>query len=1125
MMASLEDNESSASPPSGCADACCSETVTTEPLAVENDGCCGVEHAPQTPVVACCSDSPTPQQPALKIASGLPATGCCGDVGTAPAGCDEKCIETAAAIECEAACEKEANNQKDGACDSSCTEDTKVDKDTKSGGCCDHELDHDEHSSDGHSKHNHTGRNSTLDSKHHIGHHVHSYTSGSSKGNKHQHDHGEDGRHLGKACSTHLHAAFEKYTSYLESARCICKSVLSSHVDTCCGKSTSTSALARKDRAAQSTAQSTSRDSPNKDSNTLSARRGMKQSSVPHGSSKSDDCHTHRFSDGCHPMLDEIVPAPGGVSTQVDPEKAAAREHVLLTVGGMDCSGCANKMTRSLNSMAGISNVQVVFVTGMAEFDLDSKVVAVEDVIRRAERATGLRCSRVITDNQTLDVLMDVDAAKQFSYNTPLGVTACEALDKKTYRITFDPTIIGARSVLSSADGARLASPGQDGAWSEGRLRLFKMSFSTICATILTLPVVVLAWSNTPVPYSTRSIVSLVLATFVQALAVPEFYSKAIKSLLYNGVIEMDMLVVISISAAYGYSVVAFGLTHAQYSLETKEFFETSTLLITLVLFGRLVAAIARMKAVAAVSLRSLQVEKALLVETSGNTVELDARLLQFGDTISIPPHSQIVTDAEIIHGSSAVDESMITGESVPVSRGVGECIIAGTINGPGTLTARLTRLPGKNSITDIANLVENAYSSKPRVQNLADKVASWFIPTVTAVSVIVFITWIVVGLKLRGKNGGGAVGLAITYGIAVLAVSCPCALGLAVPMVLVVAGGVAARAGIIIKQADATERGHKVTDVVFDKTGTLTKGDLEVVLEEIMTPSLSSSRVFSIVKSLVRDNGHPVSLAVASVLQNKEGPPMDLDDVQSIPGAGISASWNGSIVKAGNPYWLEIDQTPEIAQLISRGLTLLCVTLDSEILVAFGMKSNLRDEAPAVIEELRRRNIQTHIVSGDAPKVVEDVASTVSISLENVASRQSPADKQKYVHDLMAQGKVVLFCGDGTNDAVAIAQANVGVQIGSSSDITRATADVILLSGLEGILALIDVSKAAFRRMVFNFAWSAVYNVLAILLAAGAFVKVRIEPAYAGLGEIVSVVPVIVAALTIPKVKRFVKN
>lgn len=205
----------------------------------------------------------------------------------------------------------------------------------------------------------------------------------------------------------------------------------------------------------------------------------MKQSSVPHGSSKSDDCHTHRFSDGCHPVLDEIVPAPGGVSTQVDPEKAAAREHVLLTVGGMDCSGCANKMTRSLNSMAGISNVQVVFVTGMAEFDLDSKVVAVEDVVRRAERATGLRCSRVITENQTLDVLMDVDAAKQFSYNTPLGVTACEALDKKTYRITFDPTIIGARSVLSSADGAGLASPGQDGAWSEGRLRLFKMSFTT----------------------------------------------------------------------------------------------------------------------------------------------------------------------------------------------------------------------------------------------------------------------------------------------------------------------------------------------------------------------------------------------------------------------------------------------------------------------------------------------------------------------------------------------------------------------------------------------------------------------------------------------------------------------
>lgn len=942
-------------------------------------------------------------------------------------------------------------------------------------------------------------------------------TSGSFASNKHQHQHGADGRHLGKACSTHLRAAFDKYALYLESARCICKSVLSSHVDTCCsGKPGNAPDSARMD-GEHAVGQSTCREPGTMGSNTLSVRRGMKHQH----SSKSDDCGTHRFKDECHPEPEKAVPPSDGPQVEVDPEKGVAREHVVFNVGGMDCSGCANKMTRSLNSMSGISNVQVVFVTGMAEFDLEVNTIAVDEVIRKAERATGLRCSQITSDNQTLDVLMDAITAKSFSDPQPLGVVSLDALDRKTYRITFDPIIIGARSVLASVDGAKLAPPTQDGAWADGKVRLFNMSLSTLLALILTLPVIVLAWAKTPVPYITRSVVSLVLATFVQSIAVPEFYSKAIKSLVFNRVIEMDMLVVISISAAYGYSVVAFGLTHAGYTLEVGEFFETSTLLITLVLFGRLVAAIARMKAVAAVSLRSLQVERTLLVDPSGNTIELDARLLQFGDTISIPPHSQVVTDAEIIHGSSSVDESMITGESVPVPRGVGDSIIAGTINGPGTLTARLTRLPGKNSITDIANLVENAYSSKPRVQDLADKVASWFIPVVTSISVLVLVIWIVVGLKLRGKNGGGAVGLAITYGIAVLAVSCPCALGLAVPMVLVVAGGIAARAGVIIKNADATERSHKITDVVFDKTGTLTQNDLDVVLEEITTTSLPPSTVFSIAKSLVRNNVHPVSLAVASALKQKEGPVLNLEDVQSVPGAGIIASWNGSIVKAGNPYWLEIDQTPGIAQLISRGMTLLCIMQDSEILATFGMKSNLRDEAPAVIAELKRRNIQTHVVSGDAPKVVKDVANTLSIPAENVVSRQSPADKQKYVHDLMAQGKVVLFCGDGTNDAVAIAQANVGVQIGSSSDITRATADVILLSGLEGIFILMDVSKAAFRRMVFNFVWSAIYNVIAILLAAGAFVRIRIEPAYAGLGEIVSVMPVIVAALTIPKAKR----
>ena len=339
-------------------------------------------------------------------------------------------------------------------------------------------------------------------------------------------------------------------------------------------------------------------------------------------------------------------------------------------------------------------------------------------------------------------------------------------------------------------------------------------------------------WSHTSVSYSIRSIVSFVLATFVQVVAIPEFYVGALKSLIFSRVVEMDMLVVISITAAYGYSVVAFALEHNGYTLEQKEFFKTSTLLITLVLAGRLVSVMARTRAVNAVSVKSLQAETAVLVNNIGETCDLDARLLQFDDYILVPPHARVVTDGKIIKGSGVVNKSMVTGESIPIVKRLGDPVIAGTINGSSPLTIRLTRLPGKNSITNIASLVESVSDTKPQTQRLADVIASWFVPVILAILIFIFVIWLLTALELRKKNGGSSVGLAITYSIAELAISCPCALGLAVPMVLIIAGGVAAKLGVVIEHATATERAFRVTDVVFDKTGMLTCGILEVVEE-----------------------------------------------------------------------------------------------------------------------------------------------------------------------------------------------------------------------------------------------------------------------------------------------------
>lgn len=914
-----------------------------------------------------------------------------------------------------------------------------------------------------------------------------------------------------EACSLHLQKAFEEYSAQLERGLCICRGILE-RLDVCCGSVRPPRSIPKPSSAIKPDARVDRLSTKQSCSSACCERKAVSESCSLTGPSNCSVSKRITNDKGCqNSQLSRTKTS--------DIESDAAREHVVFRVSGMTCTGCSKKVANVLKKTGGLSAVKVTFVTGIAELDLDTSVLDTDNLLQRLERETGFKFSRIVSDHQSLDVVVNRSTAQTALEQLEKVTESIKQINKTSFRITYDPTTIGARDLLSSVPGLVLAPPGMDVALAEGRKRLWKMVWSTILAALLTIPIVVLAWSHNPVQYSTKSIVSLVLATFVQGIAIPEFYVGAIKSLVYSRMLEMDMLVVISITAAYGYSVVAFALTHAGYSLETGEFFETGALLITLVLLGRLVAAFAKVRAVSAVSLRSLQAEKATLVDRSGDTTEIDARLLQFGDIFHVPAHARVVTDGEILEGSSAVDESMLTGESIPVPKVPGDDVVAGTLNGPTALKVRMTRLPGKNSITDIANLVENALASKPRIQDLADKVASYFIPVVLGVSLTVFTIWMVVAIKVRGESGGSAVAIAITYGIAVLAISCPCALGLAVPMVLVIAGGIAAKSGIIIKQADAIERGHKVTDVVFDKTGTLTDGDLSVVYSETFpNGQVSIEDVLSLTKSLFKGNTHPVSRAVAAHGDVKSAYASDIDDIESIPGSGIRCSWKGSNIKAGNPTWLQIDGRAEITTLADSGMTLFCVTLDSTLLAIFGLRSSLRFEGKTVVESLVRSNIKCHIVSGDGPRAVENVALAVGIPPSNIASRRTPAQKQEYVRALMSDNRVVLFCGDGTNDAVAIAQANVGVQIGTTSDVTRATADVVLLGGLDGVLTLLALSKRSYRRVVFNFAWSAIYNLFAMLLASGAFVRVRIPPAYAGLGEIVSVLPVILAALSLSR-------
>ena len=802
-----------------------------------------------------------------------------------------------------------------------------------------------------------------------------------------------------------------------------------------------------------------------------------------------------------------------------DPESFRNFEEVTVNVSGMTCTRCGAKLKRTLESIPGVSDIRVIFITGTADFKVDTAIEDVKTVLKRLQDMTGFTVSRSHWKYYALDVSILKTGSADVLEPLPEGVVDIEMHSKYAARVWYNPHVVGARFLLERfKDKAKLSPSLPLGPSRSETHDLSVMGFKTAFAVALTIPICVFAWSDSRASGEAKSIASLVLATLVQAIAITEFYAKAFRTLVCTRTIELDMLVVLSVSAAYAYSVIAFAFLMAGKPLAIRDFFETSSLLVALVLVGRLLTCYARVKATMHVSMRSLQEAKATIIQDDGTLQEVDARLLQFGDSFEVAGQTCVSTDGLVFEGSSDVDESMLTGESCRIRKSIGSSILAGTMNGQGTLHAKVTRLPGRNTITDVAQLIECAQASKARAHALADRIAGVFIPIVLTVVVIVFVVQLLVSLRVRRQSAQNAVISAITYCIAVLAVSCPCAIGLAVPMVLVITGGIAARRGVVIRSASATEQAWSVTDIVFDKTGTLTTDTLELQQTEIVTPNPQEALRNTL--SLAKISDHPISRALAISLSTTSMPDIPLRDKKSFPGNGVEARHNKAVLRLGSPQWLGVDDHPIVRKLLQHGRTLACMTSDTELQAVFAFKTSLRPESIAVVNQLRRRKLVLHLLSGDNERAV--VQAGTALGIQNVHFRQSPEDKLRYVEQLQSSSRRrVLFCGDGLNDAAAMSRADVAVAIGKVSDIVSRSSDVTLLGDLSGILHLLDFSKAAYHRIIFNFVWSGIYNVFAILLAAGAFAVFRLPPAYAGIGELVSVLPVVIAATTMLMHKR----
>ncbi len=824
------------------------------------------------------------------------------------------------------------------------------------------------------------------------------------------------------------------------------------------------------------------------------------------------------------PESDGISKARNFASNPSDVEKGLSMfEHVILSVQGMTCSGCETKLFRSLSGIPSVRNLKTSVVLSRAEFEIDISTISADDVIAQLERTTGFGYERITDKGQHLDVLITGHPSALLDQTPPHGVTNMAFVGDKTVRIYYNAESIGARDLRDRGFSAPLllAPLRPHPSIAAGNKHVRKVGFITILSAFLTVPVLVFAWAPLPKHDLIYGSVSLVLATIIQVVVAGPFYSRALKSLLFARVIEMDLLIALSTSAAYIFSVVAFGYLVRGNPLSTGEFFETSTLLVTLIMAGQFISALARQKAVESISIRSLQATTAILVTNGKGEMEVDTRLLQYGDVFKVVPDSRIVTDGTVLFGTSEVDESMMTGEARLVEKRVGSSVVAGSLNGSGLLDIQLTRLPGDNTISTIAGMVDEAKLSKPKIQETADHVAGYFVPVIITLTIITLIIWIAVGITVRKQTGSEAAIQAITFAIAVLIVSCPCAIGLAVPMVVVIAGGVAADHGVVFKTAETIEIARKASHVVFDKTGTLTQGKLAVTAEEY--PKGSRDSTLPLLLGLISNIKHPVSTAVTNHLRIRGVVPAQLDDIKTVTGKGVEGVANGTTIRAGNSHWLGVESSPEVQSFLVKGYTVFCVVIANELHAVFGLEDSLRPDAASVVSALASRGITISIVSGDDDGAVQSIATKLGIPPSNAKSRCSPGDKQKYLQDIMRNKQdVVIFCGDGTNDAVALAQASIGVHVNEGTDVAQSAADAVLIRpALTGILVLMDLSRAAFFRIVFNFAWAFVYNLFAILLAAGAFVNARIPPQYAGLGEVVSVLPVVAIALQL-KYARF---
>jgi P-type Cu2+ transporter len=547
---------------------------------------------------------------------------------------------------------------------------------------------------------------------------------------------------------------------------------------------------------------------------------------------------------------------------------------------------------------------------------------------------------------------------------------------------------------------------------------------------------------------------------------------------LRSGVLNMSVLVSLGILTAYLFSV---GLT--LFAPGQESFYEAAAMLAVFLLFGHWMEMRARRGSSDAVrKLLDLAPQRAT-VERDGRQVEIPVADVHVGDTVVLKPGDKVPVDGEVIDGHSTIDESMVTGESVPVEKNPGDSVIAGTINQTGSLRFRATKVGADTALAQIVKLVEAAQNSKAPAQRLADKAAHYLVLIAVGSGLLTFLVWF--GLLREPLL------LALTFAVTAIVIACPDALGLATPTAIMVATDMAARRGILFKQAVSLEQASRIQAIIFDKTGTLTEGKPRVT-DVVTTGTLPDTEVLRVAAAAEARSGHPLAQSVLDELERRGLPnSLSVEDFENVPGRGVRARVSGRDVLIGTKRLLDQHSvsldglTPTTERLLGEGKTLMLVAVDGQAAGVVAAADTVRPNAAQAIRELRALGIEPVMMTGDNRRTAESVAKQLGI--ERVFAEVLPQDKADGVQKLQAEGKFVAMVGDGVNDAPALAQADLGIAIGAGTDVAVETGDIVLMkSDPADVLTAIRISKATVRKMKQNLFWAAIYNLVAIPVAAG---------------------------------------